>query len=146
MACVRKRRGKYVADYYDEMGVRRTPSFPTMEMAELALQHMPPRPAGEFKDGSRDPKTVHMADAAGVYFLYDFEKLVYVGSSWNVFSRLRSHMERGICFDRMSWVPVRIPSERLRMEQAYIDALNPPMNKTRRVSRPKASRLESAPA
>lgn len=146
MACVKFRRGVWVADYYDEMGVRRTPSFPTKEMAELALKCMPPRPAGEFKDGTQDPKTVHMADAAGIYFLYDFDKLVYVGSSWNVFSRLRAHMERGICFDRMTWVPVRIPSERLRLEQKYINALNPPMNKTRKVCRPKASRLERVAA
>ena len=34
MACIRKRRGRYVVDYYDAAGLRRIPSFRTKEEAE----------------------------------------------------------------------------------------------------------------
>jgi integrase len=37
MACIRKRRGKWVADYYDVSGKRRTPSFDTRKKADEAL-------------------------------------------------------------------------------------------------------------
>lgn len=37
MACVRKRRGVWVCDYRDHLGIRRTPSFPTKEQADQEL-------------------------------------------------------------------------------------------------------------
>src|SRR5438309_7915759 len=37
MACIRKRRGRYVVDHYDAAGIRRTPSFRTKEAAEARL-------------------------------------------------------------------------------------------------------------
>lgn len=45
MACVRRRRGRWVLDYRDHLGIRRTPSFPTKERADQELARVLGAPA-----------------------------------------------------------------------------------------------------
>lgn len=63
---------------------------------------------------------------SGVYFLIRDGKIVYVGKSMNVHSRIATH-QRSKEFDRINFV--ECPEESLhRLEQMYIRKFNPELN------------------
>jgi len=70
----------------------------------------------------------------GVYFLFNMkDDLVYIGSSSNLDARLWEHRRSR----RIEWVTCTIiecqnPVQALRLENAYIKELHPPMNKVLR--------------
>jgi len=69
---------------------------------------------------------VPMHTACGVYFLIEEKKIVYVGQSTNVFSRIFTHVQTKK-FDSY----VYIPCERDmldKLESLYIHFLSPPLN------------------
>lgn len=62
----------------------------------------------------------------GVYFLVAGERVIYVGQSVNVFSRVGSHLESKV-FDRAFYLP--LPNAELDLvESAFISWLAPPLN------------------
>lgn len=75
---------------------------------------------------------------AGVYFLIRNRKVMYVGSSINIISRIRSHQRTKI-FDSFTFIPLTefLSDDELgmykilKLESEYIDRLNPPWNKKR---------------
>jgi hypothetical protein len=66
-----------------------------------------------------------MSRVSGVYFLIRDNRVVYVGQSVNVYSRLSQHKDK--TFDRFAYVPC--PPEKLnRLESIYIHVLKPELN------------------
>lgn len=64
-------------------------------------------------------------EASGVYFLLDFDRVVYVGQSINVHNRISSHSDKN--FNRYAYIPC--PVDRLNvLESLYIHCLRPPLN------------------
>jgi hypothetical protein len=67
------------------------------------------------------------SDGCGIYFLIHEERIVYVGQSQNVYSRVSRHLSRHRNFDAWHWVPCR-QDTLTRLERAYIEALMPVWN------------------
>jgi hypothetical protein len=66
--------------------------------------------------------------SSGVYFLIANSRVVYVGQSVNVYSRIDEHA-RGKFFERYAYVPCSV--EMLdKLESLYIHCLRPPLNGT----------------
>ena len=63
--------------------------------------------------------------ASGIYFLVDAEKVVYVGQSVDVYSRISQHKDK--VFDRYAFVPCPVSSLD-RLESLYIHLLQPLLN------------------
>jgi hypothetical protein len=64
--------------------------------------------------------------ACGIYFLIDEKKVVYVGQSVNVFSRVFAHLGSKN-FDSYVYLPCE--KEKLdKLESLYIHFLSPPLN------------------
>ena len=65
----------------------------------------------------------------GIYFLICQSRVVYVGQSVNVFSRIGAHSNSGKEFDRFAFIPCK--SEHLDfLESLYIHLLRPALNGT----------------
>lgn len=65
---------------------------------------------------------------SGVYFLYRFGEIVYVGQSSDVLRRVGEHMaDRHKEFDEVAFVPCQ-PLNRLWMESQYISRIRPEYN------------------
>lgn len=80
---------------------------------------------------------------AAVYFLVDNGRVVYVGSTVDVNSRLKSHRSEGIIsFSRAFFVPVQYDL-REDIETLFIEFFNPPKN---RICRSRTIRRELAVA
>ena len=63
--------------------------------------------------------------ATGVYFLIGGDKVVYVGQSTNIYSRIASHTDK--LFDSFAFIPCK--KELLdSLESLYIHVLRPPLN------------------
>lgn len=64
--------------------------------------------------------------ATGIYFLIHLKKVVYVGQSLNVFSRMNDHA-KSKSFDSFAYIPC---SSLLldKLESLYIHVLRPPLN------------------
>lgn len=62
-----------------------------------------------------------------VYFLCDGKKILYVGQSKNLHSRLSQHIEDGKRFNRVLYFYVQ-PNELDSVELKLIKALRPPLN------------------
>ena len=63
--------------------------------------------------------------ATGVYFLIDGDKVVYVGQSVNVYTRISEHHDK--LFDSFAFIPCE--REMLNaLESLYIHVLRPPLN------------------
>ena len=62
----------------------------------------------------------------GVYFLIQSQRVVYVGQSVNVFSRILNH-QAGKDFDSFAYIPCS-PDILDRLESLYIHTLRPPLN------------------
>jgi len=61
----------------------------------------------------------------GVYFLISNNKIIYVGQSVNIYSRISSHTHKN--FDSFTVLPC--PKEHLDvLESLYIHMFNPPLN------------------
>jgi hypothetical protein len=65
-------------------------------------------------------------NCSGVYFLYQENRLLYVGESVSLRKRLAHHEHRGR-FDSVGWLNCD-PAQRKRLEAFYIGVLNPPLN------------------
>lgn len=68
-----------------------------------------------------------------VYFLFDDDELVYIGSTNQIFSRLCSHIRRDFNFNRYYIIGFH-PDDNINFreaEKAYIHLLNPRENKQR---------------
>lgn len=68
--------------------------------------------------------------SSGVYFLVSGNRVVYVGQSVNVYSRIDEHT-RVKSFERYAYVPCSIDMLD-RLESLYIHCLRPPLNSTLR--------------
>ena len=67
---------------------------------------------------------------SGVYFLIDVGRIVYVGQSTNISSRVGQH-----CADKTftSWASIECPEDfRLTLERFYIKKFDPPLNRVGR--------------
>lgn len=65
---------------------------------------------------------------SGVYFLYDGDELVYIGSSNNIFYRIGTHIaKKEKCFDRCEWYET---DDYLRLENFLIAQFRPKYNET----------------
>ncbi len=65
----------------------------------------------------------------GAYFLFDGDRLVYVGQSCYVKNRIRQHRQVWRAFTH--WSAIRVPADLLtQIETAYIHALRPVQNTT----------------
>ncbi len=74
---------------------------------------------------SKSAKIDRSAIGPGIYFLFSSNKLVYVGQSISVLSRVGSHQDK--IFDRFSFIPV--PKSRLNeTERSFINLLLPELN------------------
>lgn len=62
-----------------------------------------------------------------VYFLYDNEKLVYIGSSLNLYGRLSQHLKSKKVFNGVYYIPIR-PSKLRRIEWCLIKHYKPIYN------------------
>lgn len=67
-------------------------------------------------------------ELSGVYFLILGQRIVYIGQSTNVFSRVKQHKDKN--FDRFTYIPCD-PGNLDVMESLYIHYLRPPLNGTR---------------
>jgi hypothetical protein len=63
--------------------------------------------------------------AIGIYFLIENNKIVYVGQSVNVFSRITNHWDKK--FDSYAWIPCE-KNMLNKLESLYIYFLSPPLN------------------
>lgn len=62
----------------------------------------------------------------GVYFLYDGDELVYIGTTDNLYRRIGEHIAAGEkVFDRFEFYPTE---DRIRLEGFLIDLFNPKYN------------------
>lgn len=69
------------------------------------------------------------AHISGVYFLYSEEKLVYVGQSNNIYSRIADHSTDGeMRFDTWNYEEINDPTERISRERSAIMLYKPPLN------------------
>jgi hypothetical protein len=64
-------------------------------------------------------------NATGIYFLINDNKIVYVGQSVNVFSRVTAHWDKK--FDSYAWIPCE-KNMLDKLESLYIYFLSPPLN------------------
>lgn len=65
-------------------------------------------------------------EATGVYFLVKYPKVVYVGQSTNIYSRMQNH-KHGKDFDAFAYIPCK--RELLdKLESLYIHLLRPKLN------------------
>lgn len=72
-------------------------------------------------------RSIKACAVSGVYFLFKRKKLLYVGQSRNVFSRVGTHARR-VKFDAFAYIeyPVHLLK---RYETIYIHRFQPPLNK-----------------
>ncbi len=64
---------------------------------------------------------------SGVYFLFDREELIYIGSSIDCPNRIREH-RKDKEFDSY-YIIKTLPEDRLEIEADYIQKFKPPLNK-----------------
>lgn len=64
----------------------------------------------------------------GVYFLFDGNRIVYVGQSTNVLGRIGTHAQAGKKFDSFSYMEVE-KDQLSEAELAYIQDFRPPLNR-----------------
>lgn len=86
-------------------------------------------PASDGSIGLEDllERSIKACAVSGVYFLFKRKKLLYVGQSRNVFSRVGTHA-RKVKFDSFTYLeyPLHLLS---KYEQHYIAKFQPPLNK-----------------
>lgn len=75
-------------------------------------------------DDSLKPKEPNI----GVYLLMFDNQIVYIGSSLNIRNRIADHRSNGRPFDEALRIGTR-PQDRMRVEQALINALRPRQNR-----------------
>jgi len=90
----------------------------------------------------------YVSAVPGIYFLLnDQDEIVYIGQSTNVVARIGAHLndpDKTRYFSKVAAVAVR-PEQLDAVEQAYINAYQPPLNKTTKAWREaKRSREEKA--
>lgn len=98
---------------------------PTSSADCTFLQLLPPDSA-RLDEDRLDP----VLPTAGVYWLYQDARLVYIGQSSQIRTRLKQHRDEGVKkFNRALWYPVSDLSMRLRMEGILILATLPSYNR-----------------
>lgn len=78
--------------------------------------------------GWHEPSTV--MNKPGVYAFFDRGRLLYIGSSTNLASRLSSHSVRARYINALVRVRYTEPGDQLTAEYKLIRRLKPPLNKT----------------
>lgn len=87
------------------------------------------------RQSCRSPEEIVSLRIPGVYFLFDGDRLVYVGQSTHVPARIEDHLREGrIPFDRATFLPVE-PEKLRERESYYIDLLDPEYNRTGQFAR-----------
>lgn len=68
---------------------------------------------------------------SGVYFLFNQNKLVYIGQGWNCFLRVAEHTrkESDKEFTHWNFIPIEDEKERKKMERRLRDILKPKYNR-----------------
>ena len=65
------------------------------------------------------------APAPGVYKLFRGDRMIYVGQSRDVHSRVKQHASNGRKYDRYVYEEIRDPGERNRIERELIEECQP---------------------
>jgi hypothetical protein len=92
------------------------------EIYQNAGMFFPPPPIPQFASDQLSDAP----ESSGVYFLYEGDRLVYVGESLNVQRRLETHDHKGR-FDKVGVIACD-SQHRRRLESFYIGLLDPPLN------------------
>ena len=64
----------------------------------------------------------------GVYLLVKGSRIVYIGSSGNIYQRISAHTSRGIEFDEVMWFPFVDGKHPSMLEKALIEKIEPVYN------------------
>ena len=114
-----------------------SPEFVLAYMAALngfPLNGSPPPPSslpgGVVAKRGQDPNTVQ--PLIGVYLLLLRGRVVYIGSSLNMPTRVATHRTNGRPFDQVFYIATKA-NERDALERVLIRAINPPQNRHGRV-------------
>jgi hypothetical protein len=76
-------------------------------------------------------------DLAGIYYLLQDGRLVYVGHSGNIWRRIGVHIDEGrILFDEWFYQEMPNVADRVAVEARLINNFNPRHNRTGRTGRP----------
>ena len=129
--------------YFRRTGFRRvrlpglpfSPEFMQAYQAALAGVALPlpsSLPGGIIAKRGVDPGTVQ--PLIGIYLLMLKGKVVYIGSSLNMPSRVAGHRSNGRPFDQVSYIATRA-NQREQLEATLIRAINPAQNKVHRADR-----------
>lgn len=66
---------------------------------------------------------------SGIYFLIKSSRIVYIGKSSNMMSRIVFHLKKGVDFDSYTTMQVIDEKDRTDAESIYIQKFNPILNK-----------------
>ena len=77
-------------------------------------------------DSIKQLKRYTTDEISGVYFLFNNDRIVYVGQSTNIHARVQNHRDKA--FDSYTYLTVRDYSERNYVESYYIDLFKPEYN------------------
>lgn len=78
-------------------------------------------------------RVIELQTISGVYFLFRGDEIVYIGQSYDVYSRVIDHKsDPSKHFDKWAYIEVD-ETERLEIERRYIEMFQPQYNQTHRI-------------